>query len=87
MYIPNLPTGTYRAFEISGDSMLPMPSGSLVISKYVETLKDVKDDKTYVIITHRWVDMRRYGRLGQLPIDRAGDDVWEQMPRPVTEVQ
>ena len=36
---------------------------------------------------HRWVDMRRYGRLGQLPIDRAGDDVWEQMPRPVTEVQ
>jgi len=34
---------------------------------------------------HRWVDMRRYGRLGELPIDRVGDDVWEQMPRPVTE--
>lgn len=34
---------------------------------------------------HRWVDMRRYGRLGELPIDRTGDDVWEQMPRPVTE--
>lgn len=53
MYIPNLPMGSYRAFEINGDSMLPMPSGSLVISKYVETLKEVKDDKTYVIITHR----------------------------------
>ncbi|HQW03663.1 MAG TPA: helix-turn-helix transcriptional regulator, partial [Saprospiraceae bacterium] len=37
MYIPNLPTGSYRAFEIHGDSMLPMPSGSLVISKYVES--------------------------------------------------
>lgn len=34
---------------------------------------------------HRWVDMRRYGRLNELSIDRPGDDVWEQMPRPVTE--
>ncbi|GIV59061.1 MAG: hypothetical protein KatS3mg043_0150 [Rhodothermaceae bacterium] len=34
---------------------------------------------------HRWVDMRRYGRLNQLPIDRAGDDVWEQFPIPRTE--
>ena len=33
MYIPNLPMGSYRAFEISGDSMLPMPSGSLVLPK------------------------------------------------------
>ncbi|MEP6647325.1 MAG: LexA family transcriptional regulator [Saprospiraceae bacterium] len=53
MYIPNLPTGSYRAFEIRGDSMLPMPSGSLVISKYVETLSELKDDKTYVIVTER----------------------------------
>jgi transcriptional regulator with XRE-family HTH domain len=53
MYIPGLPTGTYRAFEIKGDSMLPMPSGSLVISKYVESLGELKDDKTYVIITQR----------------------------------
>ncbi len=51
MFIPNLPTGSYRAFEIHGDSMLPMPSGSLVISKYVESMRDVKDDKTYIIIT------------------------------------
>ena len=35
---------------------------------------------------HRWIDMRRYNRLDQLPIDRTGDDVWEQMPRPVSEV-
>ncbi len=51
MAIPNLPTGSYRAFEIKGDSMLPMPSGSLVISKYVEALRELKDDKTYIIIT------------------------------------
>jgi hypothetical protein len=35
---------------------------------------------------HRWVDMRRYNRLNQLPIDRPGDDVWQQFPRPMTEL-
>jgi hypothetical protein len=34
---------------------------------------------------HRWVDMRRYNRLSELPIDRPGDDVWPQFPRPATE--
>ncbi|KAA2243757.1 RagB/SusD family nutrient uptake outer membrane protein [Chitinophaga agrisoli] len=34
---------------------------------------------------HRWVDMRRYGRLGELPKDRPGDDVWEEFPIPQTE--
>jgi hypothetical protein len=34
---------------------------------------------------HRWIDMRRYNLLGQLPIDRTGDDVWKQFPRPATE--
>lgn len=53
MFIPGLPMGSYRAFEITGDSMLPTPSGSLIVSKYIETLKDVKDDKTYIIITQR----------------------------------
>lgn len=34
---------------------------------------------------HRWVDMRRWGLLGDLPLDRAGDDVWDKFPRPVSE--
>jgi hypothetical protein len=34
---------------------------------------------------HRWVDMRRYSKLSELPIDRVGDDVWQQFPRPATE--
>jgi hypothetical protein len=34
---------------------------------------------------HRWIDMRRYGRLGQLPIDRPGDIIHDQFPRPVLE--
>ncbi|MDF1695755.1 MAG: RagB/SusD family nutrient uptake outer membrane protein [Saprospiraceae bacterium] len=34
---------------------------------------------------HRWIDMRRYGKLGDLPLDREGDQVFEQFPRPVLE--
>jgi len=35
---------------------------------------------------HRWIDMRRYDRLNQLPVDRPGDDVWSNFPRPATEL-
>lgn len=34
---------------------------------------------------HRWIDMRRYNKLSELPIDRPGDDVWVQFPRPADE--
>jgi hypothetical protein len=34
---------------------------------------------------HRWIDMRRYDKLGDLPIDRPDDDVWEEFPLPVSE--
>jgi transcriptional regulator with XRE-family HTH domain len=48
---PNIPQGTYRAFEIKGDSMLPIEPGSIVICSYIEGLKDIKKDKTYIIIS------------------------------------
>ncbi len=34
---------------------------------------------------HRWIDMRRYNRLDQLPLDRTGDNVWESFPIPENE--
>jgi hypothetical protein len=34
---------------------------------------------------HRWIDMRRYGRLNQLPLDRPGDKVWDKFPIPLPE--
>ena len=52
LYFPNIPEGTYRAFEIQGDSMLPLPSGSVIICSYVERLEEIKNDRTYVIATH-----------------------------------
>ena len=48
--LPFLTEGTYRAFEIKGDSMLPLPSGSIVVGEYVENWTDVKDGDTYVIV-------------------------------------
>src|SRR5690606_11354077 len=49
--LPFLPVGTYRAFEIKGDSMLPLPSGSIVIGEYVDKLADLKDGLTYVVVS------------------------------------
>lgn len=34
---------------------------------------------------HRWIDVRRYDKLDELPIDRPGDDVWSEFPLPVAE--
>ena len=34
---------------------------------------------------HRWIDMRRYNKLSDLPIDRVNDDVWQLFPLPVSE--
>lgn len=51
--LPILKQGTYRAFEISGDSMLPLMPGTVVIGEYVENLKNIKSGKTYVLVTQR----------------------------------
>ena len=49
--IPIFTQGTYRAFEIKGDSMLPLQSGTLIIGKYLENWNDVKPGETYVFVT------------------------------------
>ncbi len=34
---------------------------------------------------HRWIDMRRYNLLDELPLDRPDLNVWEEFPLPSTE--
>jgi transcriptional regulator with XRE-family HTH domain len=48
---PSIPEGTYRGFEIRGDSMLPIEPGSIIICKYIEKLEEIKDNKTYVVVS------------------------------------
>lgn len=49
--LPMLAPGNYRAFEIVGDSMLPTPSGSIIIGEMTQDLDDVKSNQTYIIIS------------------------------------
>jgi transcriptional regulator with XRE-family HTH domain len=50
-YLPMFKQGTYRAFEIKGDSMLPLVSGTIIIGEYLENWSDIKAGETYVIIS------------------------------------
>lgn len=49
--LPMLSGGTYRAFEISGDSMLPLQPGSIVVGEYTGNWNDIKDGHTYVVLS------------------------------------
>jgi transcriptional regulator with XRE-family HTH domain len=49
--LPMLAPGQYRAFEIMGDSMLPTPSGSVIVGEKVEGLDDLKNSNTYVVLS------------------------------------
>jgi len=50
--MPVLPKNkTYRAFEIQGDSMLPIQPGSIIFGEYVENIGSVKNGKTYILVT------------------------------------
>ncbi len=42
---------TYRVFQTNGDSMLPVESGSYIISEYVEDWGNMADHKCYVVVT------------------------------------
>ncbi len=49
--LPMLAPGQYRAFEIVGDSMLPTPSGSIIVGEKVEDINDVKNNFTYIVVS------------------------------------
>lgn len=51
-YMPQLTNGTYRCFEVQGNSMVrTFFDGDLVFGKYVEDLAYIKDGRVYVIVS------------------------------------
>ncbi len=52
MNLPFKITGKHRAFPVKGDSMPPLKNGCFVIGKYVESLADIRNGSTYVIVTN-----------------------------------
>jgi transcriptional regulator with XRE-family HTH domain len=49
--LPMLSGGDYRAFEIVGDSMMPTPSGSVIVGERVLSIDDVKTNQTYIVVS------------------------------------
>lgn len=49
--LPMLSGGDYRAFEIVGDSMMPTPSGSVIVGERVERLDEIKSNQTYIVVS------------------------------------
>ena len=43
--------GTFRAFEIMGDSMLPVQPGSVIVGEYLDNWNEVKTGETYIVIS------------------------------------
>jgi transcriptional regulator with XRE-family HTH domain len=49
--LPMLSGGNYRAFEIVGDSMLPTPSGSVIVGEKVDSLEEVKNNVACIVVS------------------------------------
>lgn len=64
--LPMLGTGgTYRAFEIAGDSMLPIASGTVIVGRYVDDWMSIKDGTPCIVVSGKEgiVFKRVYNRL------------------------
>lgn len=49
-YLPKLREGTYRAFEIEGDSMPPIQNGYIVVGRFVEHARELKNGNRYILV-------------------------------------
>lgn len=49
--LPMLTGGQYRAFEIIGDSMMPTPSGSIIVGEKIENADNVKNNAAYIVVS------------------------------------
>jgi phage repressor protein C with HTH and peptisase S24 domain len=67
--LPNFNTGTYRAFEVEGDSMHPtIRHSDFVICSYVENWEYIRPRHVYVIVTSEYVLIKRIvGDLKEKP--------------------
>ena len=64
------------------------PSGLTPLSSDAAFIDELLYNRLYSLMWEqgtRWIDARRYGRIGALPIDRAGDVVHPEMLVPATE--
>jgi hypothetical protein len=82
--LSDLPNAVIAINKIRTAAGLPLYSGAVTQAALIDEMLKQRRYSLYGE-GHRWIDMRRYNRLNTLPIDRAGDDVWVQFPRPANE--
>ena len=64
--LPMLSGGNYRAFEIIGDSMLPTPSGSVIVGEKVSSIDEVKNNMACIVVSrNEGVVYKRVQRNGR----------------------
>ena len=80
----NLTDAVTAINKIRTAASLPVYSGAATQAALIDEMLKQRRYSLYGE-GHRWIDMRRYNRLNTLPLDRAGDDVWVQFPRPANE--
>jgi len=65
--LPMLSGGNYRAFEIVGDSMLPTPSGSVIVGEKIEKLDDLKSNSACIVVSrNEGIVYKRVQKSGRL---------------------
>ena len=94
MSLPFSVMGKHRSFPIQGDSMPPANSGDFVVGKYVESLNEIKDGKTYVLLTkeegivYKRVYSKVFRNSGHLELhsDNPKYEPYQVKPKDVLEV-
>jgi len=79
------PTNAVSAINVvRAAAGLPAYSGATDLDSLIN---EILDQRRYSLFGegHRWIDIRRYNKLSQLPLARPNDHVWVQFPRPSTE--
>jgi len=67
--------GTYRAFEIKGDSMLPIPSGTVIVGRYVERWDEIKDGTPCIVVSlQEGIVFKRIYQQPKQPVLRLHSD-------------
>lgn len=57
--LPFLGIGKFRSFAVDGDSMPPHKNSSFVVGRYIENIHDVKEGKSYIVMTTEGVTYKR----------------------------
>ncbi len=69
--LPGFYGKSFRAFEITGDSMLPgINPGDMIVGSYVESLNEIRNGSVYIVVTHD-------GSIVAKRVTALGNDIFE----------